>query len=65
MTKEYELIEHSYDVVVVGAGGAGLRAAIKVAEGRTRIWDDISAFTRRPRGSAGKTISNDTRRSPR
>ena len=28
----YELIEHSYDVVVVGAGGAGLRATLGMAE---------------------------------
>ena len=27
----YEIIDHSYDVVVVGAGGAGLRAAFGVA----------------------------------
>jgi len=28
----YELIEHKYDVVVVGAGGAGLRATLGMAE---------------------------------
>src|SRR5665213_3196873 len=28
----YELIDHSYDVVVVGAGGSGLRAALGCAE---------------------------------
>ncbi|MGO8829324.1 MAG: succinate dehydrogenase flavoprotein subunit [Steroidobacteraceae bacterium] len=28
----YELIDHSYDVVVVGAGGAGLRATFGLAE---------------------------------
>src|ERR1700726_727761 len=28
MTKAYEILEHSYDVVIVGAGGAGLRAAL-------------------------------------
>ncbi len=28
----YKIIEHSYDVVVVGAGGAGLRAAFGMAE---------------------------------
>ena len=25
MTEAYEIIEHSYDVVIVGAGGAGNR----------------------------------------
>ena len=32
MTKEYEIIDHEYDVVVVGAGGAGLRAGFGCAE---------------------------------
>src|SRR3546814_7562558 len=32
MTKSYEVIEHTYDVVVVGAGGAGLRATLGLAE---------------------------------
>ena len=32
MTKEYEIIDHFYDVVVVGAGGAGLRATFGMAE---------------------------------
>jgi succinate dehydrogenase / fumarate reductase flavoprotein subunit len=32
MTKEYEFIDHAYDVVVVGAGGAGLRATLGLAE---------------------------------
>jgi succinate dehydrogenase / fumarate reductase flavoprotein subunit len=32
MSKEYEFIDHVYDVVVVGAGGAGLRAALGLAE---------------------------------
>src|SRR5258705_2483806 len=31
MTKAYEIVEHSYDVVIVGAGGAGLRAALGMA----------------------------------
>jgi len=31
MSKAYELIEHKYDVVVVGAGGAGLRATMGLA----------------------------------
>jgi succinate dehydrogenase / fumarate reductase flavoprotein subunit len=31
MSKSYELQEHKYDVIVVGAGGAGLRATMGVA----------------------------------
>ncbi len=30
--KSYEIIEHEYDVVVVGAGGSGLRATLGMAE---------------------------------
>ena len=28
----YKIIEHEYDVVVLGAGGAGLRAAVGLRE---------------------------------
>ncbi len=31
MASEYELIDHAYDVVIVGAGGAGLRATLGMA----------------------------------
>src|SRR5262247_2657925 len=31
MSKDYEFIDHTYDVVVVGAGGAGLRATFGLA----------------------------------
>lgn len=31
MTQEYKLIDHVYDVVIVGAGGAGLRATLGMA----------------------------------
>lgn len=30
--KDYKIIEHTYDVVIVGAGGAGLRATFGMAE---------------------------------
>ena len=32
MTSAYKIIDHTYDVVVVGAGGAGLRATMGAAE---------------------------------
>jgi succinate dehydrogenase / fumarate reductase, flavoprotein subunit len=32
MSGAYKIVDHSYDVVVVGAGGAGLRAAFGLAE---------------------------------
>ena len=32
MTSKYNVVEHEYDAVVVGAGGAGLRAAFGLAE---------------------------------
>ena len=31
MTKSYEIIEHEYDIVVVGAGGSGLRSTFGMA----------------------------------
>jgi succinate dehydrogenase / fumarate reductase flavoprotein subunit len=31
MAKAYEIVEHKFDVVIVGAGGAGLRAALGMA----------------------------------
>jgi len=32
MTKAYEFVDHTHDVIVVGAGGAGLRATFGMAE---------------------------------
>ena len=32
MTTAYEIVDHTYDVVVVGAGGAGLRATLGLVE---------------------------------
>ena len=32
MSKDYDIIQHQYDVVVVGAGGSGLRATLGLVE---------------------------------
>lgn len=32
MTGAYEVIDHEYDAIVVGAGGSGLRAAVGLTE---------------------------------
>ena len=34
----YKIIDHKYDVVVVGAGGAGLRATFGMAEKNLKNW---------------------------
>ena len=31
LTGDYKIIDHEYDVVIVGAGGAGLRATLGMA----------------------------------
>jgi succinate dehydrogenase / fumarate reductase flavoprotein subunit len=36
MTQAYEIVEHDYDVVIVGAGGAGMRAALGMASSGLR-----------------------------
>jgi len=35
-TSAYEIVDHSYDVIVLGAGGAGLRATVGLAEAGLR-----------------------------
>lgn len=32
VSKDYPIVDHTYDAVVVGAGGAGLRAAMGLSE---------------------------------
>ena len=38
----YQIIEHKHDILIVGAGGAGLMAAIKSA----RLGFDVAVFVR-------------------
>ncbi len=37
MVQAYEIVDHTHDVVVVGAGGAGLRATLGLAEAGLRV----------------------------
>jgi len=36
MTEAYEVVEHSYDVVIVGAGGAGMPGRFICSHCRTK-----------------------------
>ena len=36
MNKAYDIIDHQYDVIIIGAGGSGLRATLGVAESGLR-----------------------------
>ncbi|WP_293882933.1 FAD-binding protein, partial [Sphingomonas sp.] len=36
MAEAYKIIDHSYDAVIVGAGGSGLRATMGCAEAGLR-----------------------------
>ena len=35
--KAYKIIDHEYDVVVLGAGGSGLRAAVGLSEAGLKL----------------------------
>lgn len=37
MPQAYEIVEHDYDVVILGAGGAGLRAALGMASSGLKV----------------------------
>ena len=37
MNKSYDIIDHQFDVIVIGAGGAGLRATLGVAEAGLKV----------------------------
>ena len=52
----YEIIDHSYDVVVVGAGGAGLRATFGMAEKGLRTACITKVFPTRSRGPRPRSL---------
>jgi succinate dehydrogenase / fumarate reductase, flavoprotein subunit len=47
MLKSYEIVDHTYDVVVVGASGAGLRAALGMTSARLRTAGVTEVFPTR------------------
>jgi succinate dehydrogenase / fumarate reductase flavoprotein subunit len=50
---DYDLIDHSYDVVVIGAGGAGLRATFGLAEAGFTTACITKVFPTRSHGNMG------------
>ncbi|GAB1395652.1 hypothetical protein MASR1M65_04290 [Saprospiraceae bacterium] len=77
MTAAYPYEVHDYDVVVVGAGGAGLRATLGMAEQGlrtacvTKVFPTRSAYRRRagrhrrqPRATWGRTAGSGTCTTP-
>jgi succinate dehydrogenase / fumarate reductase, flavoprotein subunit len=44
---DYQLIDHTYDVIVVGAGGAGLRAVVGLAESGLKVASITKVFPTR------------------
>ena len=45
MTDSYKIIDHTYDAVVVGAGGSGLRATMGVAESGLNTAADLARLS--------------------
>ena len=52
--KEYKIIEHEYDVVVLGAGGSGLRAAVGLSESGLKTACISKVFPTRSHTSAAQ-----------
>ena len=62
-TRAYEFIDHTFDVVVVGAGGAGLRATQGAVEAGlttacTQRCFGPAAIRSRPRGGIAASLGN-------
>ena len=50
----YKIIDHKYDVVVLGAGGSGLRAAVGLSEAGLKTACISKVFPTRSHTSAAK-----------
>ena len=53
----YKIIDHVYDVVVVGAGGAGLRATMGAAEKGLKTANITKVFPTRSHTVAAKAVT--------
>ena len=63
--KGYEIIDHTYDVVVVGAGGSGLRATMGAAEAGLKTANISKVFPTRShtvaaQGGIAASLGNNT-----
>lgn len=63
MSKDYEFVDHTFDVVVVGAGGAGLRATLGMAAAGLKTASITKVFPTRShtvaaQGGVGAALGN-------
>ena len=52
--KSYKIVDHEYDVVVLGAGGSGLRAAVGLSEAGLKTACMSKVFPTRSHTSAAQ-----------
>ena len=65
MTLAYPITDHTYDVIVVGAGGAGLRATMGLAAAGLTGWKARIVATIDAQSSAISIAARPSRRSPK
>ena len=54
--KTYNIIDHEYDVVVLGAGGSGLRAAVGLSEAGLKTACISKVFPTRSHTSSAQVV---------